>query len=86
MDESYQVKKSIREMVVFARQDLVKAPPFVRVDMVSCRNVMIYFNNELQDQVFSVFHYALNNAGYLFLGKSESIGHHTDYFQPIHDT
>lgn len=86
MAQSYQVKKSIREMVVFARQDLVKDPPFVRVDMVSCRNVMIYFNNDLQDKVFSVFHYALNNDGYLFLGKSESIGHHTDYFQPIHDT
>lgn len=85
MAQAYQVKKAIREMVVFARQDLVKDPPFVRVDMVSCRNVMIYFNNDLQAKVFSVFHYALNDDGYLFLGKSEAIGHHADYFKPIKD-
>ena len=86
MAQSYQVKKAIREMVVFARQDLAKDPPFVRVDMISCRNVLIYFNTDLQNKVFSVFHYALNPDGYLFLGKSESIGHHGDYFRPIRNT
>jgi len=81
--QSFQVKKSIREMVVFARQDLTKDPPFMRVDLISCRNVMIYFNTELQNRVMSVFHYALNPGGYLFLGKSESIGNHTDVFRPV---
>ena len=84
--QSYQVKKPIRELVVFARQDLAKDPPFVRVDMISCRNVMIYFNSDLQNKIFSVFHYALNRDGYLFLGKSESIGHHVDFFRPIRST
>jgi len=81
--QSFQVKKTIREMVVFARQDLTKDPPFVRVDLISCRNVLIYFNAELQNRVLSVFHYALNPGGFLFLGKSESIGGHTDAFKAI---
>lgn len=86
MAQSYQVKKPIRELVVFARQDLAKDPPFVRVDMISCRNVMIYFNTDLQNKIFSVFHYALNTDGHLFLGKSESVGHHVDFFRPIRST
>lgn len=86
MAQSYQVKKPIRELVVFARQDLAKDPPFVRVDMISCRNVMIYFNSDLQNKIFSVFHYALNADGHLFLGKSESIGNHVDFFRPIHSS
>jgi two-component system CheB/CheR fusion protein len=79
----YQIKKPIREMVVFARQDLIKDPPFVKVDIVSCRNVLIYFNADLQDRIFQVFHYAINPDGHLFLGKSESVGHCTDLFRPI---
>lgn len=81
--QSCQVKKAIREMVVFARQDMTKDPPFVRVDLISCRNVMIYFNSDLQNRIMGVFHYALNPGGYLFLGKSESIGQHTDLFRPV---
>ena len=83
MGQSYQIKKPIREMVVFARQDLIKDPPFVKVDIISCRNVLIYFNADLQERIFQVFHYALNPEGHLFLGKSESVGHCADLFRSI---
>jgi len=86
LGQSYQVKKPIREMVVFARQDLIKDPPFVKVDLISCRNVLIYFNADLQDRIFQVFHYALTSQGYLFLGKSESVGHCADLFRPVKAT
>ncbi len=86
MGQNYQIKKPIREMVVFARQDLIKDPPFVKVDVISCRNVLIYFNSNLQERIFQVFHYALNPEGHLFLGKSESVGHCSDLFRPIKST
>lgn len=68
-----QVKKHIREMVTFARQNLVGDPAFLRLDLVSCRNVLIYMKPELQKQIQATFHYALRPGGYLFLGKSESL-------------
>ncbi|HIJ38047.1 MAG TPA: EAL domain-containing protein [Rhodospirillaceae bacterium] len=70
----YRIDQSLRDMTLFARQDLVQDPPFVRLDMVSCRNLLIYFKAELQERVMKVFHYALRNHGILFLGKSESVG------------
>lgn len=73
-DGAYLVNKNIRERVVFARHDLVRDPPFSKLDLISCRNVLIYFNAVLQKQVISMFHYALNPSGFLFLGKSESVG------------
>ncbi|WP_299444432.1 chemotaxis protein CheB [uncultured Rhodospira sp.] len=81
--QAFQVRKEIRDMVVFARQDLAKDPPFVRVDLISCRNLLIYFDAALQDQVLRTFHYALNPGAYLFLGKSESLGQNTELFRPI---
>jgi len=81
--QNYQIKKPIREMVVFARQDLIKDPPFVKVDMISCRNVLIYFNGDLQERIFQVFHYALNPDGTLFLGKSEAVGRSGDLFRAV---
>ena len=69
----YDVSRTLRDMVVIARQDLVQDPPFLRLDLVSCRNVLIYFQNELQAKVLSTFHYGLRPGGYLFLGKSEGI-------------
>ncbi|MBB4264817.1 chemotaxis protein CheB [Roseospira visakhapatnamensis] len=81
--QAFQVRKEIRDMVVFARQDLAKDPPFVRVDLVSCRNLLIYFDAGLQDQVLRTFHYALNSGGYLFLGKSESLGQNTELFRAV---
>jgi len=73
-DGMFHVDKSLREMTLFARQDLVQDPPFVRLDMITCRNLLIYFKSELQERVMKVFHYALRDGGVLFLGKSESIG------------
>jgi two-component system CheB/CheR fusion protein len=68
-----EVSRTLRDMVVVARQNLVQDPPFLRLDLVSCRNVLIYLQNELQAKVLSTFHYSLNPSGLLFLGKSEGI-------------
>lgn len=72
-DKYYIVKKPIRDWIVFARQDLIQNPPFVKTDLITCRNVLIYFEPKLQSKVFEIFHYALKPSGVLFLGKSESI-------------
>lgn len=69
---AYEVSKFLRDMVVFARQDLAQDPPFLRLDLITCRNVLIYFQNTLQEQVLTTFHYALRPGGLLFLGKSET--------------
>lgn len=68
-----EVARTLREMVVFARQDLVQDPPFLRLDLISCRNVLIYLKNELQARILSTFHYGLRPGGYLFLGRSEGV-------------
>jgi two-component system CheB/CheR fusion protein len=81
--DAYEVVKPLRELVVFARQDLVQDPPFVRLDLVSCRNVLIYFQNPLQERVLGTFHYALAPAGLMFLGKSESVFQHEDLFDTV---
>jgi len=73
-DGMYRIDRSLRDMTLFARQDLVQDPPFVRLDMVSCRNLLIYFKSELQERVMKIFHYTLNTSGVLFLGKSEAVG------------
>ena len=70
--DGYEVSSSLREMVRFSNQSIIKDPPFSRIDLVSCRNVTIYFDNDLQDFAITVFHYALKEAGYLFLGPSET--------------
>ena len=70
--DGYEVSSSLREMVRFSNQSIIKDPPFSRVDLVSCRNVTIYFDNDLQDFAITVFHYALKESGYLFLGPSET--------------
>jgi two-component system CheB/CheR fusion protein len=70
--DAFQVSKALREMVIFARQDLTRDPPFLRVDLVTCRNVLIYLNSPTQKRILELFHYALRPGGYLFLGKSES--------------
>ena len=73
-DGMYRIDQSLREMTLFARQDLVQDPPFVRLDMISCRNLLIYFKADLQERVMKIFHYSLRNNGILFLGKSEAVG------------
>lgn len=80
---SYKVIQSIRDMVIFAKHNLISAAPFARLDMISCRNLLIYFSSELQTQVLPLFHYGLMPSGILFLGKSESISHAPDLFIPI---
>ena len=82
-ENKYKVKKEIRETVVFAMQNLITNPPFSRLDLVSCRNLLIYLNATLQKKLLPLFHYTLNEAGYLFLGSSESIGEFIDLFSPI---
>ena len=72
-EAGYRVKKEIREMVVFAIQNVIKDPPFTRLDLVSCRNLMIYLEPELQERLIPAFHYALKPGGVLFLSPSESI-------------
>jgi two-component system CheB/CheR fusion protein len=83
---SYQVTKSIRDMCVFAHHNLLKDPPFSKIDLVSCRNVMIYLEPVLQKRALTTFHYSLNEYGYLMLGKSETIGSNTDIFTPYNST
>ena len=68
----YRIRQELRDIVLFALHDLLKDPPFSHVDVVSCRNVLIYLDRELQEQVCSTFHYALNPGGYLFLGTAET--------------
>lgn len=81
--DGYMVKKLIREVVVFAPHDLTADPPFTKMDMVSCRNLLIYFSTELQRKVLPIFHYALNPNGILFLGTAEGIGGFEELFSTI---
>ncbi len=81
--QSYRIKKEIRDQIVFAEHNLMKDPPFSKLDMISCRNLLIYLNIEAQKKVFSIFHYALINEGVLFLGSSESLGEYADAFEVI---
>src|SRR5215467_10125682 len=70
--EGYRVRQELRDMILFAVHDLLKDPPFSHVDLISCRNVLIYLDRDLQDQVCNTFHYALNPGGFLLLGSSET--------------
>ena len=79
----YTVNHEIRKMIVFAQHNVFQDPPFGRLDMVSCRNLLIYFQNILQRNLFAIFHMALNDGGYLFLGRSESVIDYDDVFRVI---
>lgn len=81
--DGYQVCKDIREMVIFARQNMIQDPPFTKLDLLLCRNVLIYFGLELQRKLLPLFHYSLAPGGMLVLGTSESIGAETDLFAPV---
>ena len=82
-ENSYQVTKTIRDSLIFAEQNVIKDPPFSRLDLVSCRNLLIYLEGELQKRLMPLFHYALRRDGYLFLGSSETIGEATDLFSVV---
>ena len=77
---AYRVHKGIRDLLVFSEQDVIKDPPFSKLDLISCRNLMIYLNAELQKKLISLFHYALQPGGILFLGTSETAGEQGDLF------
>ncbi|HEV2271268.1 MAG TPA: chemotaxis protein CheB [Steroidobacteraceae bacterium] len=81
MDDHYRIAKSIRDLCIFARQDVTRDPPFSRLDLVSCRNLLIYLDAAIQRRVMQVFHYALRPHGFLMLGPSESVGQATDLFE-----
>ena len=81
--EKYEISDRIRKMVVFAEHNLIEDPPLSGLDMISCRNVLIYMNRELHKRVIPTFHYALNQDGILLLGTSESSGEFTDLFQAV---
>ena len=80
---SYRVHKGIRDMLVFSEQDVIKDPPFSKLDLISCRNLLIYLGAELQKRLIPLFHYALNPGGVLFLGTSEGVGSFDDLFGVI---
>lgn len=79
----YRLRKSVRELVVFAQHDLISDPPFTRVDLVACRNLMIYLTVELQQKLMRIFRYSLNVGGILLLGTAETIGADTDAFATL---
>lgn len=81
--QAYRIHKGIRDMLVFSEQDVIKDPPFSRLDLLSCRNLLIYLGVELQRRLIPLFHYALNPGGVLFLGTSEGVGELTDLFAPL---
>jgi len=82
-DTGYQIKPDLREHCVFAPHNLLQDPPFSRLDLISCRNLLIYLNAEAQAELFPRFHYALNEGGFLFLGPSESLGRRESFFDLV---
>jgi two-component system CheB/CheR fusion protein len=81
--QTYQVSKALRELVLFSVHNLINDPPFSRLDLISCRNVLIYLGTHLQKKLVPVFHYALRPGGYLFLGPSENLNSHRELFRPV---
>jgi two-component system CheB/CheR fusion protein len=79
-DGGFRLAKAVRDCCIFARQNITKDPPFSRLDLISCRNVMIYLDSDLQRRVMAIFHYALRPNGFLLLGSSETTGKYGDLF------
>ena len=82
-EQGYRVGKEIRDTVVFALHNVIKDPPFTKLDILLCRNLLIYFDQDLQKKLLPVFHYSLNPGGLLFLGSSETIGGYSDLFTQL---
>ena len=84
VDESaWQISKQVRETVTFAVQNLIADAPFSKMDLISCRNILIYLEPEMQKKIITLLHFALKEGGYLFLGPSETVGRQTDLFEPV---
>ena len=79
----YRIRKGVRDMMVFSEQDVIKDPPFSKLDLICCRNLMIYLGSDLQKKLILLFHYALNPGGFLFLGTSEGVGEFDDLFAAV---
>jgi two-component system CheB/CheR fusion protein len=82
-EHGYRVRKEIRDMVVFAPQNIIMDPPFTKLDILSCRNLLIYLSQEMQKKLIPLFHYALNRGGVLLLGNAETVGTFASLFSPI---
>ena len=82
-DDNFQIARSIREMVVFAQHNLIRDPPFTNIDLLSCRNILIYFQPVLQRKVMEFFNFSLVPGGIMFLGSSETTGEMSEYFDPL---
>jgi two-component system CheB/CheR fusion protein len=82
-DADFYVAKSVREMCIFSTHSVIKDPPFSRLDLISCRNLLIYLNSDLQDRLFHTFHYALRPEGFLLLGPSESLARSSELFTVV---
>ncbi len=82
-NENFQISRTIREMVVFAQHNLIKDPPFTNIDLISCRNLLIYLQPVLQRKALEFFNFSLSPSGILFLGSSETTGEMADYFEPL---
>ena len=82
-DRTYRIQKNVRDMCVFARQNVTVDPPFSRVDLITCRNVLIYMSPALQQRLLPVFHFALNPGGFLVLGPAETVGALGDLFELV---
>ena len=83
-DNDYLIARHIREMVVFAQHNVIKDPPFTNIELISCRNMLIYLQPVLQQRVMELFNFSLNPSGLLFLGSSETTGEMAEYFEPLH--
>ena len=79
----YVINKFVREMCIFAKQNMVKDPPFSKIDLISCRNVLIYFSQELQKKAVRILFYALNPKGFLMIGPSETVGEFAGLFSVV---
>ncbi|WFR78188.1 chemotaxis protein CheB [Janthinobacterium rivuli] len=79
----YLVRKEIRNMIIFAQQNIISDPPFTKLDILCCRNLLIYLNAKLQQRLIPLFHYALNRDGVLLLGSADTPGHFSDLFSPL---
>jgi two-component system CheB/CheR fusion protein len=82
-DDRYRIRKTLRDRILFASHNLLRDPPFSRLDLISCRNLLIYLNRDVQVKVLQTFHFALKPGGYLFLGSSESAESVAEYFIPV---
>jgi len=81
--DQYEIIKPVREMVIFSVHNINSDPPFLKLDLISCRNLLIYFTSKLQRRIFPMFHYALNDNGLLLLGKSETVGQYSSHFKTL---